>query len=238
MIYAFDIDGVLTDTGYNIDPNFKDWFVDWAHDKHYVLVTGSTYERTLEQIGPEITGGAMLVANCMGNSVFQNETTTVLNEFELTEDEIKFFNSKINSSKFKIRAGNHIVQRPGSVNFSVVGRDATTEEREEYKRFDHMEQERLAIAKEIYSKFPRFDVFIGGDISIDICLKGCDKSQLMHYIGNFPEYGNGDISFFGDKMGPYGIDQPLAKLVLNTPGGKVFHVCNGYAETQDILTHW
>ena len=68
ILYCFDIDGVLTDTGENIDSEFKQWFLDWTYDKNYVLVTGSTYERTLDQVGEEITNRAMLVANCMGNS--------------------------------------------------------------------------------------------------------------------------------------------------------------------------
>ena len=69
MIYLFDVDGVLTDTGYDIDAGFKNWFINWAKDKRYALVTGSNLERTREQIGDEIVDGAMLVANCMGNSI-------------------------------------------------------------------------------------------------------------------------------------------------------------------------
>ena len=86
ILYCFDIDGVLTDTGYNIDAEFQEWFLNWSTDKNYILVTGSTYERTLEQIGEEITNNAMLVANCMGNSITQEGRTVKLNEFEFMVD--------------------------------------------------------------------------------------------------------------------------------------------------------
>ena len=88
MIYLFDIDGVLTDTGYNINSGFKQWFIDWSMGKKYALVTGSTLERTYEQIGHEITDGAMLVANCMGNSIFQEGRSVTLNEFEEAKDKV------------------------------------------------------------------------------------------------------------------------------------------------------
>ena len=151
MLYCFDIDGVLTNTGENIDPDFKEWFLEWTYDKSYVLITGSTYERTLEQVGEEITNRAMLVANCMGNSITQEGRTVTLNEFEFTLEEEQFLLDKLESSPYPERAGTHIALRPGSVNFSIVGREATTEQREKYKHYDSVEQERLSIACLLYT---------------------------------------------------------------------------------------
>ena len=184
MIFLFDIDGVLTDTGASIEPEFKDWFIHWRDTWNYtyVLVTGSTYERTLEQIGSDITENAVLVANCMGNSITQEGRSVTVNEFEFTEEENEFLQSKLETSPYPVRAGTHIALRPGSVNFSIVGRDATELQRQEYKHYDLVEQERLALAKEFKEKFPRFDVFIGGDISIDICLRGAHKGQIVELI--------------------------------------------------------
>lgn len=234
MIYAFDIDGVLTDTGYNIDPKFESWFIDWSKDKTYVLVTGSTLDRTLEQVGKQIVDNATLVANCMGNSIYQEGRSVIVNEFELTKEETDFFESKMASSKFSTRAGNHIVQRPGSLNFSIVGRDATEEQREEYKKFDAVEQERLAITKELLKRFPRFDAFIGGDISIDVCLAGANKGQVLDLIIHLPNCNN-EVYFFGDKMNPWGIDQPLSYIINERDQGRSFLVSKGYLQTQSML---
>ena len=233
MIYLFDIDGVLTDTGVNINEDFKQWFIGWSHTKTYGLVTGSTYERTIEQVGTEITERAIIVANCMGNSITQEGRTVVLNEFEFTEEEEQYLLNKINSSPYPVRAGTHIAKRPGSVNFSIVGRDASTRQRAEYKHYDSQTHERLSIAQEFKEKFPRFDVFIGGDISIDICLRGAHKGQILEFVCNYAP--NIDIWFYGDKMGSWGIDKPLADQIKVTNAGKSFHISGGYEETKNLL---
>ena len=212
MIFLFDIDGVLTDTGSNIDSNFKNWFINWRDtwNHNYVLVTGSTYERTLEQVGVDITEGALLVANCIGNSITQEGRTVTLNEFEFTQEEEQFLLSKLDTSPYPVRAGTHIALRPGS------------------------EQERLALAKEFKEKFPRFDVFIGGDISIDICLRGAHKGQVIPLVSNYRSW-DGKFVFFGDKMGEWGIDQPLADIIHTDQLGKTYHITEGWQQTQEIL---
>jgi len=236
MIFLFDIDGVLTDTGASIDSKFKDWFINWRDTwgHTYILVTGSTYERTIEQIGVDITEGAVLVANCMGNSIMQEGRSVTVNEFEFTEEEEQFLLSKLDTSPYPVRAGTHIATRPGSVNFSIVGRDATELQRHEYKHYDLIEQERLALAKEFKEKFSRFDVFIGGDISIDICLKGAHKGQVADLVINYQPWDQ-KVVFFGDKMGEWGIDQPLADAIYEQQLGKTYHVTGGWQQTQEIL---
>ena len=236
MIFLFDIDGVLTDTGANIDSKFKNWFINWRDtwNHTYVLVTGSTYERTLEQVGVDITEGAVLVANCIGNSITQEGRTVTLNEFEFTQEEEQFLLSKLDTSPYPVRAGTHIALRPGSVNFSIVGRDATEIQRQQYKHYDLVEQERLALAKEFKEKFPRFDVFIGGDISIDICLRGAHKGQIVELISNYQSWDQKFV-FFGDKMGEWGIDQPLADVIHERQLGRTYHVTEGWQQTQEIL---
>lgn len=234
ILYCFDIDGVLTDTGYNIDAEFQEWFLNWSTDKNYILVTGSTYERTLEQIGEEITNNAMLVANCMGNSITQEGRTVTLNEFEFTADERAFLQKKLDNSPYDERYGQHIAERPGSVNFSIAGRNANKEQRERYKAYDSQAQERLALAIEFKEQFPRFDVYIGGDISIDICLRGANKSQILDLTSNYWE--NCSILFYGDKMGEWGIDKPLADLINERNAGGAYHISKGYKQTRDELS--
>jgi len=235
MIYLFDIDGVLTDTGYDIDPEFHDWFVAWSKDKMYGLVTGSTLERTIEQIGQPIVDGAFITANCMGNSIFQEGRTVTINEFSFTREEEDFLTLKQNQSPFPIRAGNHIVARPGSFNFSVVGRNATKEQREEYKVYDKENKERLDIAMEFKQRFPRFDVYIGGDISMDICLRGANKGQVFDFIANRLD-GHTRLAFYGDKMAnEWGIDWPLADRCLTQPGCHAYEVLDGWQQTKQLL---
>jgi phosphomannomutase len=234
MIYLFDVDGVLTDTGYNIDPAFKDWFIKWSKGKRYALVTGSALERTIEQVGEDIVENAILVANCMGNSVYQEGRKVNLNEFTFSDEEQQFLLNFVKNTKFDIKAGNHLVSRPGSYNFSVVGRDATNPQREKYKQFDERNKERLMIAEQFKERFPHYDVYIGGDISIDICMKGANKGQVIDYISNMK--GDSRLAFFGDKMDEWGIDTPL-KHAVRKDRGRSFAITGGYTQTKQILLH-
>jgi len=232
--YLFDVDGVLTDTGYNIQPEFYDWFIAWSKEHRYALVTGSTLERTKEQVGETIVENAVFCANCMGNSFYQHGEQNVINDFELNEDEILFLNNKIQNSNFEIKTGNHIVKRSGSVNFSVVGRNASSSQRELYKQYDQLHSERKQIREEFLSKFDRFDVYIGGDISIDICLRNANKSRTVEYIWALPEYR--PLYFFGDKMGEHGIDRPLAERIEERDMGQSYEILNGFNQTKSIVS--
>jgi hydroxymethylpyrimidine pyrophosphatase-like HAD family hydrolase len=170
----------------------------------------------------------------MGNSIYQEGRTTILNEFDFTPEEEKWLMNKVAQSPFHIRAGQHIASRPGSFNFSIVGRNATPEQREEYKLYDQEHKERLAIAREFNTRFPKFDIFIGGDISVDICLRGAHKGQIFQLMSPFLD-GTEKMVFFGDKMGEWGIDEPLAGMMSLQPGCYSFNVKEGYNQTKHFL---
>lgn len=233
-IFIFDVDGVLCDSGQKIEKEFMKYFLNWSKGKNYVLITGSELEKTIEQIGLKIVQKASIVFNCMGNSIYMHGKKTIYNQFTLKEEEYQFLLKKITDSKFPFKTGNHIVQREGSLNFSVVGRNASIEQRTLYKRFDSVNNERQKIVKSFLKRFPRFEAFIGGETSIDICLRGANKGLAYPLI---PKVDQSRIYFFADKAYPGGIDEPFAQRVYErnvNEGHTVYHV-NGYKETLDIL---
>jgi phosphomannomutase len=225
--WLFDVDGVLCDTGSAIDSEFKDWFIDWVKDKDIYLVTGSEREKTICQIGQEIVDMATMTFNCMGNSIWIQDREFRVNQFVLNSEELAWLESKVTSSPYHIRTGNHLVYRPGSINFSIVGRNATPDRRLEYKDWDRVHGERMSIIQELKERFPRLDAFIGGDISIDICLRGADKSQVYSLLIN-----RDVVHFFGDRCKPNEIDYPLVNKCQVQDS--VFEV-DGYKRTWEIL---
>lgn len=234
-IYIFDVDGVLTDTGCTIDDNFKEWFISWASDKTYVLATGNTLEKTIERVGSEIVKNSFLCATCVGNIIYQNGKNYIFNEINLTDDEAQFLNQQVSDSDFTIHVGNHIEHRVSSINFSVLGRSEDVNYRELYKLHDIKTGERLNILKQLNEKFERFDVFIGGNTSLDICLRSANKSNVVKLLSNIPNVPlENKLYFFGDQLHKFGIDYPLAQAVLEEDG-KVFEIKNGYNETKQIL---
>lgn len=229
--YVFDVDGVLCDRGKTITPDFKDFFLNWINDKKYYLVTGSPREKTIEQIGIEICEKADISFHCLGNSIWTDGNETVINNFILHNDEEGILNQILEKSEFPYRTGNHINKRNGSYNFSIVGRNADIQQRIEYINYDKLHMERYFIVKELNRRCPRLEAFIGGDISIDICLKQANKSSIIDFLQH------GFIYYFGDALFEYGVDYPILQRLSYDLShvSKVFNIVNSHNDTRKIL---
>ena len=206
QIFLFDVDGVLCDRGQKIDPAFHGWFSQFIRDKEFFFVTGSGREKTIEQLGVDLVNKCRISFHCMGNNIWIDNREISINQFVLKHEELHFLESLVNNHFFAKKTGSHIEYRKGSVNFSIVGKNASLEDRKLYSNFDKAFSDRLNIIKEITTKFPRLEAYLGGDVSIDICLQGCNKSQITTMLPP-----NDKIYFFGDRCYEYGIDYPIAK---------------------------
>jgi phosphomannomutase len=227
MRYIFDVDGVLCDTGKTIDPEFRDWFIEWSKDKEYYILTGGERHSTINQVGLDIVNNAKTQFHCMGNHIFIEGREYKINQFTLKPEELYWLTSYIEESPYHTKTGNHIEQRTGSLNVSVVGRNATIAERNDYIEWDSKYNERKMLAEEFVKQFPRFQAYLGGNTSIDICLKGANKGRCLILIHN---YNRNDTIFFGDKCMEGGIDSPILVHVATH-----FQIDNGYKETWEKL---
>lgn len=227
--WLFDVDGVLCDPSERINPEFEKWFLDWSADKNIYLVTGSERSKTIAQIGSKIVSNAKISFHCLGNSMWIGNQEYIGNEFTLLDEERAWLENFIqHESKYTNKTHQHIMLRTGSINISVLGRAANTEQRAHYKAWDDINQERSHLVETFVSKFPRFEGFVGGDISIDVCLKGAGKSQVLKYMPDDPVY------FFADRIHDNGVDKELADVCLKSSHNKAFQV-RGYLNTQNLL---
>lgn len=228
--WLFDVDGVLCDVGQPMNEEFKAWFLEWSQGKNIYFVTGGRRENLFEQVGNEIVKRASMCFHCMGNQIFIDDREYLINQFELKQHEREWLEEAVINSPFHIKTGNHIELRKGSLNFSIVGRNANIEERLEYQRWDNVTKERIAIRNKFVNMFPRFEGYLGGNISIDICLNGANKGQCVSLLieRNIPSY------FFGDRCNPGEIDAPICNVLPPDQGNKVFEV-NGYKNTWEVL---
>lgn len=219
--FIFDVDGTLTPSRGTIDPEFKDFFLKFMEENKVWLVTGSDYPKTLEQLGPEITENVVTVYNCSGNDVFHRGRRVDTKPFNPPQSLYDLMYGWLEASPFPLRMGNHIEERAGTINFSIIGRpydpELTLAERRLYIKHDLENRERESIAFQINMEFPEITATVGGETGIDIYRKGGDKSQILT---DFDEPYN-DIYFFGDRMEDGGNDWPLARK-LNPK--QVFHV--------------
>lgn len=231
----FDVDGVLCDTGSIITPEFQEYFLNWMKGKPVMLVSGSEHHKTRQQVGDAIVDEALIVYNCLGNSVWMNgEEVLFMNPVHLTETEYQWIVDELGQLTFPMKNGNHIEHRRGSVNLSFTGRPASPEVREYFKAWDAEHNYRFQFLERFNRDNPRLEAFIGGDTSVDICLKYCDKGQIVDLMPtNMDRY---TFTFFGDKCFPGGIDFPLTVFRdASFTGYAVIHEVQGYQDTWKIL---
>jgi phosphomannomutase len=100
VFFAFDVDGTLTPSRQRVDPNFEQWFIDWmsivqGKGHSVLLVTGSDYDKTVEQLGSAITESVNYCCNCLGNHVLHKGQLIESYTFEPSSDLIRFLESEL-----------------------------------------------------------------------------------------------------------------------------------------------
>lgn len=208
--FIFDVDGTLTPSRQTIDPEFKKYFDRFCKNHFVCLVTGSDREKTIEQVTQQTYDLCHTVYQCSGMDVWQGEYNIRHMDWALEEEHKAFLYAQMAISNFKMRRGNHIEERTGLANFSVVGRNATLEERFIYSEFDEDTQERSRIARLFNEQFPELHAQVAGQIGIDITPRGYNKSQILQDF-----FDDDYIIFFGDSMSEEGNDYPLAMAITN-----------------------
>ena len=227
--FIFDVDGTLTPSRQTMNSDFQRWFLEFCYDNDVYLVTGSDYPKTLEQVGKSICESVERVYNCSGNDVWAAGTNIRTNNWTLPEDAHEWLAQELTSSIYNVRTGLHFEHRSGLVNFSIVGRNATTKQRSDYVAYDEYSGERIYIANKFNLLFPSLQATVGGETGIDVYPKGNDKSQILK------DFSNDDkIYFYGDKMEPGGNDYPLSKAIIDTQLGSTIAV-NDWKDTWRLL---
>jgi len=233
-IFIFDIDGTLTPSRLRMTEEFAKFFDKWSEKNKYYLVTGSDLDKTKEQLPIAYIDRAEAIFTCCGNQMWIDGELIYDNKFKVPRKLNKLLGTIMSNSQYPHRYGNHIEDRGSMVNFSIVGRDCTQEQREEYFEWDKQSLERKIIAQAIKEKFPDLDAVIGGQISIDIYPKGMDKSQVLNVIEQERLVPPSEYIFIGDGIENGGNDYPLAHLMDNIEGCDWYQT-DGWEHTMQIL---
>jgi len=233
-IFMFDIDGTLTPSRLQMTEKFAKFFDKWSNENKYYLVTGSDLDKTKEQLPIAYIDRAEAIFTCCGNQMWRDNELIYDNKFELSSKLKNALDIVLMSSPYKHRYGNHIEDRGSMVNFSIVGRNCTQEQREDFYKWDNEKGERKKISTFLKHKFKDLDAVLGGQISIDIYPKGMDKSQIFNVIKQERLVQPDEYIFIGDRTKKGGNDYPLAKLMEETNNCYTFQT-TGWEQTQEIL---
>ena len=226
--FIFDVDGTLTPSRQQMDFEFMCFMIKFCCTYDVYLVTGSDRAKTVEQVGLDVYNRSIRVYNCSGADVYEKDVNVYKSDWKISDEVKKFLRDELDYSQFPIRCGNHIEERPGGINFSILGRGEgiNLADREEYVKWDRNTGERILIADRIKNQFPNLNVQIGGQTGLDI--SDNDKSQILRDF-NIDD----DIHFFGDMMQKGQNDYPLA-VAVDKRGGTNYTV-NSWQETYKKL---
>jgi phosphomannomutase len=223
----FDMDGTLTDPRQQIDPTFKDQLIHLCGTLPCHVVTGSDYVKVYEQLGKNLCTAFHTIYACNGNVAYRDNRIVWWSDaksWKLTKPQIKLLKAEVERSKFWLRSGNHIEQRIGCANFSVVGRGASQQDRGYYRFWDKAHGERQEIVDRLRKKkaFSDVEMVLGGETGIDIYPKGYSKAQVRPRLP-------GTVLFVGDRCEPGGNDYEIAQAC-----DKFYHVKN-WQETRNLF---
>ena len=233
--YIFDVDGTLTPSRDRINEDFRVWFLEFAKWNNVYLVTGSDRRKTEEQIGEELFKKVECVYNSSGSTKYKNGICVMnTKDLELPREAHAFLLKKSISSKWEPKTGLHFDTRPGLLNFSILGRNATKAQRKKYVTYDTSTNERQTISDEFNKKFSeKLNIVsqVAGETGLDIIEIGKDKAQILKDF-TFQD----ELVFFGDNIQPGGNDYGIAQVIEYGPYDRteVHHVKN-WKETWKIL---
>lgn len=232
-VFVFDVDGTLTQPRVPMTLKFAEFFRVFAAKHHVYLVSGSDIGKIEEQIPKHVLRRCRGIFGASGCEFRVGDTLVYRKQHDFDPKMIKMLEEFISISDFPYRTGNHIERRAGMINVSVVGRNATKEQRREYNHWDNARSERRALRCELQCRFPQYEVTAGGEISVDITPSGWNKSMVYPVITQIhPGCG---IQFFGDRMGPEGNDFPLAHRLASLGRAHGAHQVHGPEDTKQHL---
>jgi len=223
----FDMDGTLTDARQPISNEVLEALRSTKTGIKRHLITGSDMTKIEEQIPKEnlleLFGG---VYTCNGTKVY-NCNLDMDDENLPIEPELihkvtlrdHYSEADINhivnvllkaaaNTHTKVKTGTFVEWRESQINFSVVGRNCTQSQREDYVRWDKKSGERKKIIDQLREEFKGWGLSfrLGGQISIDITREGWDKSYAFKNMTETPD----QCVFFGDKICQDGNDLDIA----------------------------
>ena len=158
------------------------------------------------------------------------ENNALRQKIEAIREEIKTKAEKLDSSKlvYELRKS-FMDNKTGKISALMKEmKNIPAEDRAEYVQWYNEKGQRKWIIDNLVEQHPEYNFTYGGQISVDIVKKGCDKAQVVNYYKD--KY---KITYFGDRIYKRGNDNSIAHEVVDC-GGSIYSV-SGPAETMHIM---
>lgn len=213
-LVLFDVDGTLTPARLEISPEMKATLQALRKKVVIGFVGGSDLSKQVEQLGATVLEDFDYCFSENGLTAYKLGKELASQSFigwlgnEKYNKLVKFILRYLSDIDIPIRRGTFIEFRNGMINVSPVGRNASTQERNEFEAFDKEHKIREKLVNALKENFADFGLTysIGGQISFDVFPTGWDKTYALQHVAdeNFKE-----IHFFGDKSYKGGNDYEI-----------------------------
>ncbi len=232
-IVLFDLDGTLTPPREPMADDMLDYIESLQLHSDIGIVSGSPFEyiseqaqNFLDQFDFHEDGGVFRIMPCNGTQLY---ISTGFGYKKVHESNMKEALGNENYrrliwviSNLQVNvmegidiplSGNFISYRNSMLNWCMIGRDATREERATFVDLDSKFQIREKLSQAFSDNLKEFQLegiehAIGGNTSIDVYPTGWDKRYALKHI---QEYDN--IYFVGDRCMPGGNDYALYEVL-------------------------
>ncbi|KAJ4394539.1 Phosphomannomutase 1 [Gnomoniopsis smithogilvyi] len=223
-ICLFDVDGTLTPARQSVSGDMLNLLARLRNKVAIGFVGGSDLVKQQEQLGTADVDVKTLFDFCFaenGLTAYKNGEALPSNSFIqwIGEDQYKelasFCLHYIADLDIPIKRGTFIEFRNGMINVSPIGRNASTQERNEYEAYDKEHKVREKFVEKLRERFGHLGLTfsIGGQISFDVFPAGWDKTYCLQHLENEAKKTGGiaytTVHFFGDKTFKGGNDYEI-----------------------------
>jgi phosphomannomutase len=244
-VVLFDVDGTLTPARLSASPEILNLLVRLRQKVAIGFVGGSDLVKQQEQLGTASINVTTLFDFCfaengltayrLGEQLPSNSFIKWIGE-EQYKELVRFILHYIADLEIPVKRGTFIEFRNGMINVSPVGRNASTQERNDYEKYDKEHGIRKAFVEKLRERFGHLGLTfsIGGQISFDVFPTGWDKTYCLQHIENEAKRPGGveykTIHFFGDKTFEGGNDYEIF-----SDSRTIGHTVTGPQDTIDEL---
>ncbi|KAG7196040.1 Phosphomannomutase [Scheffersomyces spartinae] len=234
-LVLFDVDGTLTAARLEVSDEMRQVLKDLRKKVVIGFVGGSDLSKQVEQLGPTVLQDFDYCFSENGLTAYKLGQQLASQSFinwignEKYNKLVKFILKYLSEIDIPVRRGTFIEFRNGMINVSPVGRNASTEERNEFEKFDLEHKIRETLVNALKENFSDYGLTysIGGQISFDVFPTGWDKTYCLQHVA---DEGFENIHFFGDKSYKGGNDYEIY-----TDERTIGHAVNSPADTIKIL---
>ena len=242
IMYIFDMDGTIVQSRHKMPDSYGVDFGKWMAGKKIYITSGAPIVDVMWQVPEYITNEAKGLFPSLGSEYYEVHNGDFEQKWgrigwDAPPELVDRLHGITARSEYHTKTGAAVSIRKYMINYKVVGAGASYEQRDEYAEWEKETNERKNIIEQLSPLYPHLEFTTGGKVSIDICPKGMNKSQIFTMLR---EWGHHEpIWFFGDKTEQQGNDYPLANVLLqeneeSNKGNRVIKVSDP-EDTMNVL---